>query len=336
MEDAHTTLLDVEDANGTAFFAVYDGHGGSNIARYCGEHLHTKIVVDPAFANGDYTTAIKNGFLETDEALLHDPKCGGNTSGCTAITATIPDKNILYVGNAGDSRAVLSSHGMAIALSIDHKPANLEESTRIISAGASVESGRINCGLSVSRAFGDFNLKQNPMLDPEEQIVVVNPDVVEHRLTDADEFLVLACDGIWDCMSSQRVVSFVRQGIADGTSLDTICEKAMDHCQASDNKTTFIGCDNMTMIIVAFLDGRTVEEWYEHVGNRVNTYVQSADLPNSTSRTSNRDMNRETAVKLNTATTSNQMLREQVPKPGLSTLLRDLLSPCCSFGRKAE
>lgn len=29
MEDAHTMLLDIEDAKGTAFFAVYDGHGGT-------------------------------------------------------------------------------------------------------------------------------------------------------------------------------------------------------------------------------------------------------------------------------------------------------------------
>lgn len=29
MEDAHTTLLEVEGAEGTAFFAVYDGHGGT-------------------------------------------------------------------------------------------------------------------------------------------------------------------------------------------------------------------------------------------------------------------------------------------------------------------
>lgn len=29
MEDAHTTLLDMEDEKGCSFFAVFDGHGGT-------------------------------------------------------------------------------------------------------------------------------------------------------------------------------------------------------------------------------------------------------------------------------------------------------------------
>lgn len=70
-------------------------------------------------------------------------------------------------------------------------------------------------------------------------------------------------------MSSQEVVTFVRKGIADRIPLDVICEMTMDHCLAVDSEATYIGCDNMTMVLVAFLQGRTVEEWYEVVGDRV-------------------------------------------------------------------
>ncbi|KAG0365966.1 Protein phosphatase 2C 2 [Gamsiella multidivaricata] len=277
MEDAHTTLLEVEDAKGTAFFAVYDGHGGANVAKYSGEGLHKRIIADHAFSKGDYKTAIKNGFLEMDRALRHDPEYGGDSSGCTAITATITDKNILFVGNAGDSRAVLCSDGAGIALSNDHKPVNKEESRRIVAAGGFVESGRVNGSLALSRALGDFEFKMNSTLGPEDQIVTANPVITEHPLTDVDEFLVLACDGIWDCMSSQEVVTFVRKGIADKIPLNTICEMTMDHCLASDSDMSYIGCDNMTMLIIAFLNGRTVEEWYENISNRVAVRLGPAD-----------------------------------------------------------
>ncbi|KAF9572605.1 Protein phosphatase 2C 2 [Mortierella alpina] len=277
MEDAHTTLLELEDAEGTAFFAVYDGHGGANVAKFSGEGLHKRIVGDKAFAKGDYVAAIKNGFLEMDRALRFDPEYGGDSSGCTAITATITDKNVLYVGNAGDSRAVLGSDGTAIALSNDHKPVNKEESRRIVAAGGFVEYGRVNGSLALSRALGDFEFKMNATLGPDDQIVTANPVIVEHKLTEDDEFLVLACDGIWDCMTSQEVITYVRKGISEKIPLDVLCENTMDHCLASDSGMTGVGCDNMTMVIVAILNGKTLEEWYEHIAKRVAVRLGPAD-----------------------------------------------------------
>ncbi|KAI8363721.1 phosphatase 2C-domain-containing protein [Mortierella sp. GBAus27b] len=274
---AHTTLLNVEDAEGTAFFAVYDGHGGPNVAKYSGEGLHKRIVGDKAFAKGDYTAAIKNGFLEMDRALRYDAEYGADSSGCTAITATFTKDNSLYVGNAGDSRAVLGSNGTAIALSNDHKPVNREETRRIVAAGGFVEYGRVNGSLALSRALGDFEFKMNATLGPDDQIVTANPVIVNRKLTDDDEFLVLACDGIWDCMSSQDVISFVRKEISEKVPLDTICERTMDRCLASDIGMTGVGCDNMTMLIVAILNGKTPEEWYEHIAKRVEVRLGPAD-----------------------------------------------------------
>ncbi|KAF9190907.1 Protein phosphatase 2C 2 [Haplosporangium sp. Z 767] len=298
MEDAHTTLLEVEDAKETAFFAVYDGHGGKymmielskkddlwmshtrarpNVAKYCGEGLHKRIIADKAFAKGKFKTAIKNGFLEMDRALRYDPEYGEDTSGCTAITAMITEENVLYVGNAGDSRAVLCSDGTAVVMSHDHKPVNREESRRIVAAGGFVESGRVNGSLALSRALGDFEFKMNATLGPEDQIVTANPTVKKQKLSSDDEFIVLACDGIWDCMSSQEVVTFVRTGIADRIPLERICEMTMDRCLASDSEMSYIGCDNMTMVIVGILNGLTIEEWYDVVGSRVSTRLGPAD-----------------------------------------------------------
>lgn len=75
--------------------------------------------------------------------------------------------------------------------------------------------------------------------------------------------------GIWDCQSSQAVVEFVRRGIAAKQDLEKICENMMDNCLASNSETGGVGCDNMTMVIIGFLRGRTKEEWYEEIARRV-------------------------------------------------------------------
>jgi len=54
--------------------------------------------------------------------------------------------------------------------------------------------------LSVSRAFGD--VKAGPY-------VTHVPDVFKYRLGNKDQFMILACDGLWDVMTNQEVVDFV-------------------------------------------------------------------------------------------------------------------------------
>jgi protein phosphatase 2C family protein 2/3 len=77
------------------------------------------------------------------------------------------------------------------------------------------------------------------------------------------------CGGIWDVQSSQAVVEFVRRGIAAKQELHKICENMMDNCLSNNTDGAGVGCDNMTMIVVALLRGQTMEEWYEKVAKRV-------------------------------------------------------------------
>jgi len=161
------------------------------------------------------------------------------------------------------------------------------ENDRIVAAGGYVSRGRVNGDLALSRAFGDFRFKKTESLAPENQIITANPEVTVHDITGEDEFIVIACDGIWDCMSSQQVVDFVRLKIFEGQELNQISEMLCDHCLAPesistdglrcggcakvycsdctdlvDSGSTSTGCDNMTIIIVAILNGRTMSEWY--------------------------------------------------------------------------
>ena len=52
-----------------------------------------------------------------------------------------------------------------------------------------------------------------------------DPDIIDRPITPEDEFVVLACDGIWDVLTNQQVVDFVRSKIAKGLELDKICEQ---------------------------------------------------------------------------------------------------------------
>ncbi|KAJ9164739.1 Protein phosphatase 2C isoform gamma [Coniochaeta hoffmannii] len=276
MEDSHTTVLDLlakaeaskAHPQKLSFFGVYDGHGGDKVALFAGENIHKIIAKQDTFKTGNYEQALKDGFLATDRAILSDPKYEEEVSGCTACVGLITDDKI-YVANAGDSRSVLGVKGRAKPLSFDHKPQNEGEKARITAAGGFVDFGRVNGNLALSRAIGDFEFKKSAELAPEQQIVTAYPDVMVHELGDDDEFLVIACDGIWDCQSSQAVVEFVRRGIAAKQDLEKICENMMDNCLASNSETGGVGCDNMTMIIVGFLRGRSKEEWYDEIAKRV-------------------------------------------------------------------
>ncbi len=126
----------------------------------------------------------------------------GRDSGCTAVVALLRG-NDLYVANAGDSRCVVSRNGKAIEMSIDHKPEDEIERTRVEKAGGKVTpDGRVNGGLNLSRAIGDHAYKDNTSVSDREQMITALPDVKTLSLElQNDKFMVIACDGIWYSLS---------------------------------------------------------------------------------------------------------------------------------------
>ncbi|KAJ7095887.1 phosphatase 2C-like domain-containing protein [Mycena belliarum] len=284
MEDAHAIVLDLDEGKDepNTFFAVYDGHGGGTVAKFAGQNVHKRLVTEESYKESQYDEALKRAFLGTDEDLLANPAHTRDPSGCTAVAALVT-KDKIYVANAGDSRSVISVKGEVKPLSFDHKPSNEVEKTRISGAGGYIEFGRVNGNLALSRALGDFEFKKNYNMSPEKQIITADPDVTCHDITDEDEFLVLACDGIWDCLSSQQVVNFIRYQVSEGKNLTEIGEMMCEHCLAPDTSSgAGIGCDNMTILIVALLHGRTKEEWAAWVTDRVKNdygYKTPSTLP---------------------------------------------------------
>ncbi|KAI4329415.1 hypothetical protein L6164_021681 [Bauhinia variegata] len=195
--------------------------------------------------NGEVNNHVDDwAFEEGPHSDFSGPNCG-----CTACVAII-QQNQLVIANAGDSRCVLSRKGQAYNLSKDHKPDLEVEKDRILRAGGFIQVGRVNGSLNLARAIGDMEFKQNKFLPAEKQIVTADPDITSVELCDEDEFLVIACDGIWDCMSSQQLVELVHEQLKTENKLSVVCEKVFDRCLAPTAGGE--GCDNMTMILIQF------------------------------------------------------------------------------------
>lgn len=288
MEDSHIVVPNVLPESSTtdhvALYSIFDGHGGSAVAEFCGRHLVRVLQGTQSFRDGQYNRALIDAYLQMDEELLKEDSLKNDHSGCTATSILLSrDQNLLVCGNSGDSRTVLAINGLAKALSYDHKPTLPSERSRIVAADGFVEMDRVNGNLALSRAIGDFEFKTNYELLPHEQIVTCVPDIVEHKLDyENDEFVILACDGIWDCLSSQECVDLVHYGIRHmNMNLNDIASRIVDVCCSPTTEGSGIGCDNMSITIVALLKkNETLDEWHTRIKSKdalKDEYVSFAD-----------------------------------------------------------
>lgn len=113
--------------------------------------------------------------------------------------------------------------------------------------------------LALSRALGDFEYKNNPMYKAKDQVVSPFPDVKIVPITSDTQFVLLACDGIWDVKTSQEGITYTlkttyknnygtKRTIAE---LTKGMEMLLDDCCAKDLASSEgLGCDNMTAIVV--------------------------------------------------------------------------------------
>ena len=177
-------------------------------------------------------------------------------TGCTACVMSIDETNKkLYFANAGDSRVVMCKSGVAYPQSEDHKPEMESEKTRIYKADGWISEGRVKGNLNLTRGFGDLEYKQNKNLKPEEQMITANPDI---KVVDYDkdvEFIIIGCDGIWDCLKNQEACDIVTKRLKEDPNIkiSKIIEDMMDSIVAKDlYNESGVGCDNMTCIVVVF------------------------------------------------------------------------------------
>jgi len=177
--------------------------------------------------------------------------------GCTCTLAIIHD-NVLVCANVGDSKAVLardcSSAGCtAVDISREHNLKDPAECARVIAAGYEVSAGatpRINAELAVARSIGDCRFKLVEGLPHSAQPVSNEPEIMTFELNERDDFLVIACDGIFECLSSQETVNYIHKGLSEGKEPAAVISEMMDSIIAPKLPPEHGGGDNMTCMIV--------------------------------------------------------------------------------------
>lgn len=204
-------------------------------------------------------------------------------AGATAVVAVLHGHQ-LSVANAGDSRGVLCRSGLAYPLSYDHKPSSTNELRRIQNAGGFVNHfGRVNGNLNLSRSIGDLKYKQVEKKTAAEQMITAEPDVLQVLLNkELDEFFILACDGIWDCLSNQQAVDYCKSRIHEKKPIDIGIELLNDILSTDPRTTQGIGGDNMTIMIIDLQPHK--RSYYQN--NNTNNNNNNNNATSTTSTTS--------------------------------------------------
>lgn len=191
-------------------------------------------------------------------------------AGSTATVALVAPGRVV-VAHCGDSRAVLGRRsGTALEFTRDHRPAGRQlaaqaEAARVAATGAWVADGRVMGVLAVSRAFGDFEFKAGrdaflatgaaqglwPAAQAEGRVlsgapVVATPEVNEVETPPGSfEFLIIASDGLWDCITSVQAVQFIhaelgRNGRDAAACAKKLAEHAVKRRRSQDNVAAVI------------------------------------------------------------------------------------------------
>jgi protein phosphatase 1L len=233
MEDAHAVWDDEE----TGIFSaeVYDGHGGSRAAIIASEILTPYFLhgsrgeQEKADATAFTAEALRDAYLATDRHIIHEK----TDSGTAAATLYLWDGRFL-AANVGDARIVIGEGRGATELTVDHKPDLPAEKARIEALGGAVvtyDVPRVQGSLAMSRSLGDAFFKP---------FVTAEPRIAEGFLGRRNDVAVIACDGIWDVLTSEEAVALARRAATPEAAASLL------HATATDRGST----DNITVIVL--------------------------------------------------------------------------------------
>ena len=204
MEDAVSV---VENVAGFRFFAVYDGHAGSEAV------LAAKKVLPEKMASCQYAgkMAICSAFKAADEELvklLQGSPEQEITSGTVVCVALVKGKD-LWIANLGDCRAVACKENKAETITFDHSPVKNEaEVKRLQQLGVAVSGGYVGDHVAVSRALGNFQVKTRKKVEG----ISSDPEVFHRELGGDLDFLLLG-SGIWDVLKEQFALTHERKAL---------------------------------------------------------------------------------------------------------------------------
>jgi serine/threonine protein phosphatase PrpC/ankyrin repeat protein len=283
MEDCSTVYGCFRGFATEDYFAVFDGHGGTEVAEYAAQYMHQHL--EAALAPlGPRTpsekqmhAAFTTAFAATNEFGSLPDSSVARSCGSTVVVAVVIN-TMLHVANAGDARVVLcrtaprdsTAPPKGIRLSVDHKPGLPEERQRIEAGGGSVIRrrgvDRVEGFLAVSRALGDLALAPH---------VSCAPYTSSTKLGERDEYLILACDGVWDVLTDDAAAAIVCERAQlpkeKGGGMDGAAQALVDISLQKGST------DNVTVHVVALKDGQEQKEVV--VGSVANAMVMMDSMP---------------------------------------------------------
>lgn len=220
MEDRHNirAFLCQEEDEGcsVSLLAVYDGHGGPEVASLCArvlpDILHARLRAVDFKDWRTWRAVIADSIAELDARCVSEIRADdvGSTL-CMCLFSYALGK--VVTANLGDSRMVLltDARTRVAALTVDHGSSCPREQERIAAQGGFVfpdEFGtpRVMGCLNLTRSVGDRHLRP---------FVSQQPDIAEYDLR-RDDIILVASDGLWDvtdALEVRRAASFVAKKI---------------------------------------------------------------------------------------------------------------------------
>lgn len=183
-------------------------------------------------------------FKQVDEEFLQVARQDCSSDGSTCLMGLVCNGR-LTVANIGDSIAILAKKdGSLQQLNVEHTPNCPEERARIEASNGWVLTNRINGELSVSRAFGDAEMKE---------LIISEPQCNSMPISHDDDFLVLASDGIFHTFTQDYIVKRVIELRRRHLGLGNIAETIVEECVRTENPSKFC-YDNITLVIVSLAD----------------------------------------------------------------------------------
>lgn len=203
--------------------------------------------LDPEFENKQYSSTSQNfNFRDVLPELEAQDKLETGMNRRSYVSPNYNDlkkhfdfvpspnhKRVLYTANVGDSRLVLCRNGLAVRLSYDHKGSDKNELNRVLQSGGLMMKNRVNGVLAVTRALGDLYLKN---------LIIGRPYTTAIEINENDEFLIVACDGLWDVLEDQAAVDLVRGEYDPEVQSKMLVDHAMKN----------LSTDNITCMVVRF------------------------------------------------------------------------------------
>eukprot|EP00008_Paramoeba_atlantica_P004497 CAMPEP_0201486404 /NCGR_PEP_ID=MMETSP0151_2-20130828/10468_1 /ASSEMBLY_ACC=CAM_ASM_000257 /TAXON_ID=200890 /ORGANISM="Paramoeba atlantica, Strain 621/1 / CCAP 1560/9" /LENGTH=565 /DNA_ID=CAMNT_0047871023 /DNA_START=253 /DNA_END=1950 /DNA_ORIENTATION=- len=201
--DFPSLIYDFPISHDFRFYCVYDGHRGCGAADVAVAFLPYVIFQLSSDPDVKLKELLVQAFEKVDE---HFQRLAANRklfSGST-VTAVLKNENRLYAANVGDSGAFLCRKSKHVSLYQKHTPDDESEKQRVKDSGGSVVwwggGWRVNGQYGVSRSIGDLKQKKS---------IIATPFVTEMELTDEDEFVVIASDGLWDVLDENETIEMV-------------------------------------------------------------------------------------------------------------------------------